>query len=240
MKSRLISLFLFKDGVLFRTKRFVPDYRYTTNFLDFDVADEIAIIDISVKNKQSQSFKSIVAEIISKCALPVAVGGGVDTFEKAQWLFENGVDKLIFGRMFFENINLIKGISLTYGAQSIICSLDYLENESGQRQLIHSTDDVLVGLQRGRDAGVGEFLLNCVSRDGSLRGLDVELCSQIRSFVTHPVLLCGGLGTWDHAFQAFKYGNASGVCVTNIFHLTRPSIINAKVYLAGKKIPIRQ
>ena len=38
------------DGVLFRTKNFKPDYRYTKNFIDLWSIDELILVDISKKN----------------------------------------------------------------------------------------------------------------------------------------------------------------------------------------------
>ena len=50
LKKRLILVLTFSDGVLFGTKKFVADYRYTKNFIDLWSADEIILLDISKKN----------------------------------------------------------------------------------------------------------------------------------------------------------------------------------------------
>ena len=34
LRKRVITVLTFNDGVLFRTKLFTPDYRYTLNFVD--------------------------------------------------------------------------------------------------------------------------------------------------------------------------------------------------------------
>ena len=61
LKKRIIISLTFNDGVLFRTKKFRPDYRYTKNFVDLWNADEIILIDVSDGlNKQSQNFLIIV------------------------------------------------------------------------------------------------------------------------------------------------------------------------------------
>ena len=59
LKKRLIISLTFLNGVLFRTKKFLPDYRYTKNFIDLFSIDEIIIIDIS-KKKFSKSFFKII------------------------------------------------------------------------------------------------------------------------------------------------------------------------------------
>ena len=56
LKNRLIITLTFLDGILFRTKKFKPDYRYTKNFVDLWSIDEIIIIDLSKKNNKLSRY----------------------------------------------------------------------------------------------------------------------------------------------------------------------------------------
>ena len=47
LRKRLITVLTFSDGVLFRTRAFTPDYRYTLNFVDAWSVDEIVILDVT-------------------------------------------------------------------------------------------------------------------------------------------------------------------------------------------------
>ena len=44
LRKRLITVLTFNEGVLFRTKLFTPDYRYTSNFVDTWSVDEIVAL----------------------------------------------------------------------------------------------------------------------------------------------------------------------------------------------------
>ena len=44
---------------LFRTKKFIPDYRYTKNFIGLFSIDELLIVDIS-KKKNTKKFIEII------------------------------------------------------------------------------------------------------------------------------------------------------------------------------------
>ena len=55
LRKRVITVLTFNDGVLFRTKLFEPDYRYTLNFVDAWSADEIAVLDVT-RPGQSEEF----------------------------------------------------------------------------------------------------------------------------------------------------------------------------------------
>jgi imidazole glycerol phosphate synthase subunit HisF len=80
LKKRIIISLTFQDGVLFRTKKFIPDYRYTKNFVDLWNADEIILIDVSNKeNKLNNNFIEVVNFFINNCHLPISVGGGIDS-----------------------------------------------------------------------------------------------------------------------------------------------------------------
>ena len=43
LAKRIITTLMLKDGILFRSKKFIPDYRYTLNFVDMWSVDEIVI-----------------------------------------------------------------------------------------------------------------------------------------------------------------------------------------------------
>ena len=45
LRNRLITVLTINNGVLFRTRNFIPDYRYTLNFVDAWSIDEIVIFD---------------------------------------------------------------------------------------------------------------------------------------------------------------------------------------------------
>ena len=59
LKKRIIISLTFLDGILFRTKKFKPDYRYTKNFIDLWSIDELILIDIS-ENKFSKNFLKLL------------------------------------------------------------------------------------------------------------------------------------------------------------------------------------
>ena len=49
LKKRIITTLTLQDGILFRSRNFEPDYRYTHNFIDLWSIDEIIILDITRK-----------------------------------------------------------------------------------------------------------------------------------------------------------------------------------------------
>jgi len=82
LKKRLLISLTFLDGVLFRTKKFKPDYRYTKNFLDLWSIDELLLIDIS-ENKFSKDFLDLIKYFSLNCYVPISVGGGIKNIDHA-------------------------------------------------------------------------------------------------------------------------------------------------------------
>ena len=77
LRNRLVVVLTLNDGVLFRTRNFVPDYRYTLNFVDTWLVDELIVLDITRPGGgDRQNFYHAVEDLASKCFVPLAVGGG--------------------------------------------------------------------------------------------------------------------------------------------------------------------
>ena len=127
LKKRIIISLTFLDGVLFRTKKFIPDYRYTKEFINLWNIDELVLIDIS-KKKFSENFIRIVKYYSENCFVPITVGGGIDNINNAKYYFDNGADKIILGFNSLKNKNLSQEIANIYGNQSIIQAVDISKN----------------------------------------------------------------------------------------------------------------
>ena len=103
LKKRIIITLTFLNGVLFRTKKFKADYRYTKNFIDLWSIDELILIDIS-KKKFSNSFLNLVKYFSTSCFVPISVGGGINSLDDADNYFKYGADKIIIGSNIINNL----------------------------------------------------------------------------------------------------------------------------------------
>tara|TARA_B110000003_G_scaffold276284_1_gene321927 strand:+ start:2036 stop:2770 length:735 start_codon:yes stop_codon:yes gene_type:complete len=242
IKKRIILVLTFLDGILFRTKNFKPDYRYTKNFVDLWSADEIILIDLS-KKKFEKKFLDTVKFFSKNCFLPISVGGGINTYEKAEYLFRNGADKVIINSSSIKKPELICEINKVYGEQSIIHSIDCKKVLNKYKVFINNSQtntnlDPINWCKEIINFGVGEILVNNIDNDGGLTGYDIELIKMFEEF-KKPILALGGAGSWDHLLKLFNETNASGACTQNIFHFTEKSLISLKSYLKNQNISVR-
>lgn len=246
LRNRLITVLTLNDGVLFRTRNFQPDYRYTLNFVDAWSVDEVVALDITRPGEGSREhFYAVIQDLATRCFVPLAAGGGVRGVEEIRNLLRLGADKVILNTGAVEDPQLIaRGASL-FGAQCIVLSIDAKRRADGSYEVHTHHGSRPTGLdpeawaRRGAALGAGEILITSIDRDGMLEGYDLELTRRVSEAVEVPVLACGGAGKWQDFVDGFRAGRANAVCTTNIYHFTDASIKSAKRYLQAARIPVR-
>ncbi len=243
LKKRLIITLTFRDGVLYRTKKFIPDYRYTKNFVGLFSIDELILIDISTKKFQ-ESFLKIIKFFSENCFVPISIGGGINSIDRADLYFKSGADKIILNSSSLNNKKIINEIEKKYGTQSIIQSIDVKKSdkeflvycESGKKKIDF---DPKQAVDLSLSEGAGEILINNIDLDGSLLGYDLEMIRSVSDGFNCPFLALGGAGNWQHMSELFLTTEVSAACTQNIFHFTEESINSAKNFLKKKEINIR-
>jgi glutamine amidotransferase/cyclase len=87
--------------------------------------------------------------------------------------------------------------------------------------------------------GAGEILLNCIDRDGTNLGFDIELIHAVRSAVSIPVIASSGAGCAEHFLDVFAQTKAESALAAGIFHRNEVPIQEVKRFLAPQ-VEIRQ
>lgn len=157
----------------------------------------------------------------------------------------------------------IEQISRVYGSQAVVISIDprrvYVSSPDAVAHQVISTrypgpngerfcwyECTIRGGREGRpvDAvtlaqvceqlGAGEILLNCIDRDGTNAGFDLELINAVCSAVTIPVIASSGAGKVEHFGEVFTQTGAEAALAAGIFHRREVPIGAVKKYLQGK------
>jgi len=82
--------------------------------------------------------------------------------------------------------------------------------------------------------GAGEILLNCIDKDGTNSGFDLELINAVRNAVSIPVIASSGAGNASHFLEVFTETRAEAALAAGIFHRHEVSIGDVKNFLRGK------
>ncbi len=254
LKRRVIIELLLNAGVLFRTKQFRADYRYTQAFLGSENADEVCIVDITRYEtipplEQRKSFVEAAMGFAKQCFTPLTLGGGIRTMDDVAFAMrEIGADKVLINTAAHESYEELEAgepfvttVAKKYGSQAVVLGIDV--DHRGAVMSDHGTVEWLFVRpdEWARDCvrdGAGEIFLTSIERDGSLRGYDLELLRRVVAAVDVPVVIAGGCGGWHHMAEAFAAG-ADGAATSNIFHLTESSLTNFKRELVKRGAPVR-
>jgi len=148
-------------------------------------------------------------------ATPIAVGGGLHSFEQVQALLDRGADKVVINSAALDNPQLIDKVATAYGSQCVVLSLDARPRSAGG-WLVWSaggqTDTSRDALQWASEAvqrGAGEVLATAIDRDGTGEGLDLALTAAMASTLAVPVIASGGCGLAQHFVEGYEAGAAA-------------------------------
>jgi glutamine amidotransferase/cyclase len=82
--------------------------------------------------------------------------------------------------------------------------------------------------------GAGEILLNCIDRDGTNVGFDIELINMVKKAVRIPVIASSGAGCEAHFAEVFEKTDAESALAAGIFHRREVPIHAVKAHLANR------
>lgn len=157
----------------------------------------------------------------------------------------------------------IEEISRVYGNQAVVISVDprrvYVKSpDEAKHQVIETAipgpkgerfcwyQCTIKGGREGRDLdaitlaqvceklGAGEILLNCIDRDGTNLGFDLELINAVSKAVSIPVIASSGAGRVEHFYEVFTQTEAESALAAGIFHRKEVPIGEVKNFLKGK------
>jgi len=94
--------------------------------------------------------------------------------------------------------------------------------------------DALQLAQTCEKLGAGEILLNCIDKDGTNSGFDIELINHIRNNVTIPVITSSGTGKVEHFSEVFDKTKDEAALDAGIFHREEVPIETVKEHMRKK------
>ena len=132
--------------------------------------------------------------------------------------------------MAFKDKKLLKKLLLFLGSEKIVISVDHKDGEI----VIHGWQErtgikLIDAIKEFLDMGFTEFLLTNVSRDGTLKGPDLEFLEQACKLSNANVIASGGISNVDDV-KNVKEKNAFGVILGKALYENKISIEEAKKY----------
>ncbi|KAI8141494.1 hypothetical protein BJV82DRAFT_670417 [Fennellomyces sp. T-0311] len=167
-----------------------------------------------------------------------------------------------------DGTSAIETIAKAYGAQAVVVSVDprrvYVKDPSETTHHVVKNSKpgpngeeycwyqcTVKGGREGRDIdvrqlvtacealGAGEILLNCMDRDGTNSGYELELINDVKAAVSIPVIASSGAGCVEHFDEVFEKTNVEAALAAGIFHRREVPIQDVKTHLRKCKVNCR-
>ena len=220
--SLLIDNNYLVKGENFKNHTYIGDIFNAVKIFSEKNAHEIQILDISVRKKNKSIDLNLIKKIRSEIFVPLAVGGGINSIDEASLLINEGVEKVILNSAVFDNYNLIDLIAKKFGSQSIVISCDVKKINNNYKLYSNSgikleNIDLKEHLQKIQDAGAGEVMITSIDKEGTQKGLDIDLIKEIEKKVDIPIIASGGVGKFEDLIEYFDNFSGSALACGTFF-----------------------
>src|SRR5579884_902959 len=208
-------------------------------------ADELVFLDITASSDARDIMADLVARTARRVFIPLTVGGGLRTVADARKIILAGADKVSVNTAAVRRPELIRELSLEFGAQAVVLAIDAKRREGGGWNVYTRGGrddegiDVVEWAARGEHLGAGEILLTSMDTDGVQEGFDCALTRAVSRATHIPVIASGGAGKPEHFTRVLTEGEADAALAASIFHYGTYTVDDLKEQLDREGIPVR-
>jgi len=138
-------------------------------------------------------------------------------------VLESGADKVCINSEAIKNLDFIKISVKEFGSSTITSEIQVQKKNDGKYYCFYENGrqetklDPVTWACTLQDSGVGEIALTFVNLDGTGKGFDINLISQLRKKLNIPLIVSGGIGSKKQVLEAFKL-DVDGVLIASAFH----------------------
>ena len=229
---RLIPVLLIRNGALeksikFRKWSYVGDALNAVRIFNEKEVDEIVLLDVdATKNGSGPNFQ-LLAEIAGECFMPLSYGGGISNLEQAKQVMGLGIEKVVLNQAAFKTPELIGEVANFLGSSSTVVSFDlgWKSRRPMRWDYVNKnwdkTSQVGDWMKKFQDLGAGEFMLQNIEADGTLKGPDLALAKFFADQTSMPTIVGGGVADLEDAKKLWLAG-VSGVAAGSWFVYNGP------------------
>ncbi|MXW40998.1 MAG: 1-(5-phosphoribosyl)-5-[(5-phosphoribosylamino)methylideneamino]imidazole-4-carboxamide isomerase [Synechococcus sp. SB0668_bin_15] len=231
------------DGACVRLRQ--GDYGQVTRFSDDPVAmarqwqqlgaQRLHLVDLDGARRGEPSNDATIKAIASTVEIPVQLGGGVRSVERAKDLLACGVDRVILGTAALENPQLVRRLAQAHPGR-IAVGIDARNGLVATRGWLHQSPMEAIGLAASLDgSGVVVIISTDIATDGAMEGPNLAALQAMARASTIPVVASGGVANLAdvQALQALRPPLA-GVIIGRALYDGRVALPAALQIVAGE------
>lgn len=207
-------------------------------------ADELLYMDVVASLYERNNLADIVREVAQEAFVPITVGGGIYDLKSAKQMLDVGADKVAVNTAATKRPDVLREISDTYGSQAMVLSIEAKRLPQGGWEAMtdngrnHTGLDAVKWAVEGAQRGAGEILITSIDRDGTMKGMDLELIESVAREVDIPVIASGGAEGAAHVIEAVRSG-ATAVALARALHADVVDFGSLRHELRQVGVPVR-
>lgn len=207
--------------------------------------DEIVFMDAVASLYERNNLFHIIEAACKEVFIPITIGGGIRSISDIDKALKSGADKIALNTQAIKTPEIIKEASRIYGSQCIIGSIEAKRKGSSWEAYIdngrESTGiDAIDWAKKLEELGAGEILITSVDQEGTKKGFDNDLVSEITKVVSIPVIASGGAGNVTDVKDLIDCCDPGGIAIASLIHYNLTSISALKAQLVSNGICIRK
>ena len=155
----------------------------------------VQLIDLDAAMRQGDN--SVLVEQISK-RLPVQVGGGIHSIDRARQVLDSGAKRVIIGSALFTsdgfvNVDFATSIADAVGSEQVVAGIDTKNGKiavKGWKAEVDLTPDEAIPQL---EEFVNAFLYTHVDGEGLMQGFPIPVAERLRKLSNRQLIVAGGI-----------------------------------------------
>jgi len=165
----------------------------------------IHVVDFDGAHNHSKRNFEVIEKICSSVVIPVEFAGGIRNLDDANEIMNTGICRLVVNTMAIENRDEFIKVFEMHGPSKIAISLDIKDKE-----LLIRGRSTQTGIRYSDFAkemlsiGINRFIVCDITRNGTLKGPNIELSKEIAELTGARVTHAGGIRNKDELMDIQK------------------------------------
>lgn len=158
-------------------------------------ATHIHMVDLDGAKYGTAPNMDIVAEVAEKTGLFIEIGGGIRSMETVKKYIDAGISRVILGTAAICDEAFLKEAVRTYG-EKIAVGADVKDGKIAVKGWLEQSDVTLDEFfLKMQDLGVKNIICTDISRDGAMRGTNLELYRELSAKYSLDITASGGVSS---------------------------------------------
>lgn len=161
-------------------------------------ATHIHMVDLDGAKYGTAPNMDIVAEVAEKTGLFVEIGGGIRSMETVKKYIDAGISRVILGTAAICDEDFLKEAVKAYG-EKIAVGADVKDGKIAVKGWLEQSDVTLDEFfLKMQDLGVKNIICTDISRDGAMRGTNLELYRELSAKYSLDITASGGVSSIEN------------------------------------------